>query len=162
MARQHTGRGNPQEAQREREAGRDQSCSQTQGLAGRRGFPTLGAEDALLPESTNPLCSQAAKRAPDTREPPLESGSADPLQPSQPGSSSHCCAPPRACDSQQQWPFTHSVNINVIPMNQTNSASTFHFLPLAEDHLTRTDEQIHCKEANPVKIPSRSPGWHWS
>lgn len=163
MARQHTGRGTLRKPKgRGREAGRDQSCSQAQGLAGRRGFPSPGAADVLQPQSTNPLCSQAANRAADTREPPLESGSADTLQPAQPGSISHCWAPPTAWDSQQQWPLTHSVNMNVIPRNQINNASTFHFLPLAEDHLTRTDEQIHCKEVKPVINPSRPPGWHWS
>lgn len=40
--------------------------------------------------------------------------------------------------------------MNIIPMNQINNVSTFHFLPLAEDHLTRTDEQICCQKANPV------------
>lgn len=145
MAGQHTGRGNPQEAQRERELGGTRAAAKLRGWLGGEAFPALEQQMCSSQKAPTHCAPRLPAQSCRHQGASLESGSAGTLQAAQPGSISHCWAPPRAWDSQQQWPLTHPVNMNAIPMNQTNNASTFHYLPLAEDHLTRTDEQIHCK-----------------
>lgn len=105
--------------------------------------------------------SQAASTELQTQGASLQQGWADTLQPAQPDS---CHTP--LCPAKSLWflptvTFTHPVNTNIIPMNQTKNASAFHFLPLAEDHLTSEMKKFAANRPTLwYTTSSRSPGWY--